>query len=81
MNYLNKTADLIYQRMLNETTAKQISQASLAIMNTIQSDKVQNQLLGLAAALICMLHMYDLSHTDVLGIADNIVYSGQMVIC
>lgn len=72
----NKTADLIYGQML-ETTPAQVSQAALQIMNSIQSDKVCNQMLGLAAALICMLHQYDLSHTDVLGIADNMVYSGE----
>jgi len=71
----NKTADLIYGQML-QTTPKQVSQASLLIMNAIQGDKVCNQMLGLAAALICMLHQYGLTHTDVLGIADNMVYSG-----
>ena len=34
-------------------------------------------MLGLAAALICMLHQYGLNHIDVLGIADNMVYSGE----
>lgn len=72
----NKTADLIYGQML-QTTPQQVSQAALMIMNSIQSDKVCNQMLGLAAALICMLHQYGLTHTDVLGIADNMVYSGQ----
>lgn len=72
----NKTADLIYGQML-QTTPQQVSQAALMIMNSIQSDKVCNQMLGLAAALICMLHQYGLSHIDVLGIADNMVYSGQ----
>lgn len=72
----NKTADLIYGQML-QTTPAQVSQAALQIMNAIQGDKVCNQMLGLAAALICMLHQYDLTHTDVLGIADNMVYSGE----
>lgn len=75
MEIKNKTADIIYGQMLR-TTPKQISHSAIAIMDAIQSDKVCNQMLGLAAALICMLHQYGLSHTDVLGIADNMVYSG-----
>ena len=71
----NKTADLLYEQTL-ETTAEEVAQASLLIMSAIQTKKVCNQMLGLAAALICMLHHYGLNHTDVLGIADNIVYSG-----
>lgn len=76
MGIKNKTADLIYGQML-QTTPKQISYSAIAIMDAIQSDKVCNQMLGLAAALICMLHQYGLTHTDVLGIADNMVYSGD----
>lgn len=74
--YKNKTADIIYSQML-QTTPKQVSQAALRIMDAIQGDKVCNQMLGLGAALICMLHQYGLSHIDVLGIADNMVYSGE----
>lgn len=72
----NRTSELIYNQMLM-TTPKNVSRASLAIMDSIQSDKVCNQILGLAAALICMLHRYNLSHVDVLGIADNMIYSGE----
>lgn len=76
MGIRNKTADIIYNQMLL-TTPKQVSYSTVAAMDAIQSDRVCNQILGLAAALICMLHQYDLSHTDVLGIADNMVYSGD----
>lgn len=75
MTVKNRTADIIYSQML-KTTPQAVSQAALMIMDRIQGDKVCNQILGLASALICMLHQYDLSHTDVLGIADNMVYSG-----
>ena len=51
--------------------------AALRVMDALQSDKVCNQALGLAAALICMLDQYELSHVDVLGIAHNMVYSGD----
>jgi len=74
--YKNKTADLIYEQML-KTTPKQVSQAALRIMNSVQTDKVSNQMLGLGAAFICMLHQYGLNHVDVLGMADNMVYSGE----
>lgn len=70
----SKTADIIYGQML-QTTPQQVSNAALLIMNAIQGDKVCNQMLGIAAALICMLHQYELNHIDVLGIADNMVYS------
>lgn len=71
----NRTADILYGQML-QTTPKQVSLAALNIMDRIQGDDVSNQILGLAATLICMLHQYDLNHVDVLGIADNMVYSG-----
>lgn len=47
------------------------------MMDVLQTDKVCNQVLGLAASLICMLDQYELSHIDVLGIAHNMVYSGD----
>ena len=74
--YKNKTAEIIYDQMLR-TTCKEVSQAALRVMDSIQGEKVCNQMLGLAAALICMLHQYGLNHIDVLGIADNMVYSGE----
>ena len=46
-------------------------------MDALQTDKVCNQVLGLATALICMLDQYDLDHVDALGIAQNMVYSGD----
>lgn len=76
MSFRNRTADIIYNQML-QTTAKNVSNAALAIMDSVQSDKVCNQALGLAAALICMLDQYELNHVDVLGIAHNMVYSGD----
>ena len=73
---IERTADIIYNQMLL-TTPKKVSEASLAVMDSVQSNKVCNQVLGLAAALICVLHNYNLNHTDALGIADNMVYSGD----
>jgi hypothetical protein len=73
--YKNKTADIIYDQMLR-TTANEVSLAAIRVMDALQGDKVSNQMLGLAAAFIVMLHHYQISHVDALGIADNIVYSG-----
>lgn len=75
MQEKNRTADILYSQMC-QTTAKSVSKTALKIMNAIQSETTSNQMLGLGAALICMLHQYDMRHTDVLGIADNMVYSG-----
>ena len=72
----NRTSEIIYNQMLM-TTANNVSKSALRIMDSIQQDKVCNQVLGLAAALICMMHNYKLNHVDVLGIADNMVYSGE----
>lgn len=76
MGIRNRTADIIYDQMLR-TTAKDVAGAALVTMDALQGHSVANQILGLAASLICMLHQYDLNHTDVLGIADNMVYSGN----
>lgn len=76
MGFKNKTADLLYNQMLT-TSAEEVSQSALRIMDAVQQDKTCNQILGLAASLICMLHQYDLNHVDALGIADNMVYSGD----
>lgn len=70
----NKTADIIYNQM-QQTTAKSVAKTTLMVMDAIQGEKVCNQALGIGAALICMLHQYGLNHVDVLGIADNMVYS------
>lgn len=76
MSFRNKTADVLYSQML-ETTPTQVGGAALVAMDALQSHKVCNQILGLAATLICMLHQYGLNHVDVLGIADNMVYSAE----
>lgn len=75
-NIKSKTAELLYNLMLR-TNPKKVAQSALGAVDGVQADRVEDQLLGLAALLICMLHHYDLSHIDVLGIADNMVYSGD----
>lgn len=72
----NRTTELIYNQML-QTTSKKVALTALKLADAVQGDEVCNQILGLASILICMLHYYKLNHVDVLGIADNMVYSGE----
>ena len=72
----NRTAEIIYDLMLR-TTPNRVAQSALKVVDSVQAERVEDQLLGLAAVLICMLNQYDLSHVDILGIADNMVYSGE----
>lgn len=37
----------------------------------------KHQVLGIAATLLLMLHKYNLDYTEVLGIADGMVFSGE----
>lgn len=76
MGYRNRTADILYNKML-ETTSKEVSNTALTIMNAVQQEKTANQILGLAATLVCILEQYGLNHVDVLGIADNMVHSAE----
>lgn len=76
MVMISRTSDFVYGQMLL-TTSKEVAMTALKIADSMQGEKVCNQVLGLAAILICMMHHYNLDHTDVLGIADNIVYSGD----
>lgn len=75
-NVRNKTASLIYSLMLR-TVPKKVSLAALKAIDAVQTERVEDQILGLAAVLICFLNQYELSHIDVLGIADNMVFSGN----
>ena len=76
MTVRNKTADLIYSLMVL-TSSNKVKTAAIKVMDAIQDDKVENQVLGLAACLVVMLNHYGLSATDALGIADTIVYSDE----
>ena len=76
MSIKSKTAELLYNLMLR-TNPKRVALSALKAIDGVQAEKVEDQLLGLAAVLVCMLNHYGLSHVDVLGIADNMVYSGE----
>lgn len=73
-----RTADILHEKMV-KTTPVNVATAALKAVNVIQTDSTENQLLGLAAVMIVMLKQYDLSATEVLGIADNYVYSGSQM--
>lgn len=70
----NRTQEILYQQMAvaNEV---EVSKTAVYILDRIQQLKVHNQLLGLAAALVCLIDVYELKASDILGIAHNIVYN------
>lgn len=70
--------DVIYSEMLDHSTAS-IAPLSYGMALWMQRTgaEVSNQILGLAATLICMLQKYDLNHIDVLSTAENIVFSDK----
>ena len=76
MDFKNRTASVSHDLML-KTTTKKVANTALTVMDSIQAERVENQILGIAAILICLLDQYGLSHVDVLGIADNMVFSGS----
>lgn len=71
----NKLAELVHRRLIT-ATGTGASVAALKIMDAIQTERLENQLLGIAAVFICMLDRYELDHVDPLNIAYNMVYSG-----
>lgn len=72
----SRTAEIIRDKMIM-TTPNAVSNVALSIMDRIQGEKVHNQMLGMAAAFICMLELYELEHSEVLNQAHNYVYSGE----
>ncbi len=72
----SKPADIIYSQMLlkNPASVAPLSYGITLWMKRAEED-VSNQILSLAATLICMLQKYDLNHIDVLSTAENIVFS------
>ena len=70
----SRTAEILYYQMLL-TTPEEIAKTAYKAINAIQKENVSNQILGIGAILVMLLDKYGLSHTDVLGIADNMVFS------
>lgn len=73
-----KLADIIFHQMLlkNPASVAPLSYGIALWMKKAEED-VSNQILSLAATLICMLQKYDLNHIDVLSTAENIVFSDR----
>lgn len=69
----NRTTELLYNLMLTADSDR-ISKLAIKQLNAIQSNRASEQLLGLAAAFICLLDVYGLNAADVLGVAHNMVY-------
>ena len=74
----DKPADIIYSKMItkNITSVAPLSYGA-ALWLTNATEDVSDQVLGLAATLLCMLQKYELNHIDVLSTAENIVFSDK----
>ena len=59
------------------TNPDKVARSALSAINAIQTHKTENQLLGLAAAMVVLLNHYEMEATDTLGIAHNFVFSGE----
>lgn len=71
-----KPADIIYPQILTKDIPSVAPLTyGLALWLNSAEEEVSNQIVGLAAALICMLQKYDLNHIDVLSAAENLIFS------
>jgi len=77
MNLKTKTSDLIYNQMVM-TTPQRVAHTAVRVVDAVQGQNVPDQLLGMAAAFICMLDQYGLESGEVLGQAHNYVYDGNI---
>ena len=68
--------EVIYRRMLL-ATPREVYNTARKLASVIQEEDTHNQLLGIAAVLLCTLHNYNLSYIDVLGIADCLCNSDE----
>lgn len=66
----------LYDEMQVANT-KDISNISLAAMSSIFNNEVHNQVLGIAALLVVLMQRYELSHIEVLSMAESLVNSGE----
>lgn len=59
------------------STPRQVFNTAQRIADVIQEEDTHNQLLGIAAVLLCTLHNYNLSYIDVLGMADCLIQTEE----
>jgi phosphoribosyl-ATP pyrophosphohydrolase len=66
-------ADLFFSEMVR-MQATQVAPTVEKLVNTLQGKEVVETMMSLATVLLILLHKYDISYTDVLGMADCMVF-------
>lgn len=74
MAYKNRTAGIIYENML-KTTANEVAESSMLVMDKLQTKKPSTQILALGALMVILLGRYGINATDVLNMAQNMVFN------
>ena len=69
-------SETLYYQMLS-AHSDNVWYVAAGLAASLKTLSVKHQVLGIAALLLCMLHKYGLEHTEVLGIADGMVFSGE----
>lgn len=66
-------ADLFFSEMVR-MQATQVAPTVEKLVDTLQGKEVVETMMSLATVLLILLHKYDISYTDVLGMADCMVF-------
>ena len=66
-------ADLFFSEMVR-MQATQVAPTAEKLVNTLQGKEAVETIMSLATVLLILLHKYDISYTDVLGMADCMVF-------
>lgn len=74
MAYKNRTAGIIYENML-KTTAGEVANCAMLVMDKLQTKKPSAQILALGALMVILLGRYGISAVDVLSMAENMVFN------
>ena len=66
-------ADLFFSEMVR-MQATQVVPTAEKLVNILQGKEAVETMMSLATVLLILLHKYDISYTDVLGMADCMVF-------
>lgn len=66
-------ADLFFSEMVR-MQATQVAPTVEKLVDTLQGKEAVETMMSLATVLLILLHKYDISYTDVLGMADCMVF-------
>lgn len=73
MSYRNETADVLYSELIRLNPADVVPVVK-RITGAIDGTEAATASMALASLLLILLHKYDLTYTDVLGMADCMVF-------